>query len=422
MRVYSIGGILEDLSTLPRAPSTDFMGGLGNWFWFSYGNLNFYSVAASATPAASFPVLPGRPTPAGDMLGVVDFLGGFRLIDLSGAVPHETAYPSAVRNETAWVPISQDRWLMGNVDGLVYELWPNGAPKYFTYGRLRSVVGSATHIAVLAVIGEILYFGASTKALQGKIDVGLPASLPMSGDGTVLAAMLNGGGTTFSDDRSVKFFSLPSGAEITTWSYLSAPSDRTPLAIGLSSNGAIVSQDTRQNNAGAVTREVRGISGAPLIYSDTTFFNFGNYPELRTSPDGTLIAASSDLPSGNPSIQIFKNGAQTVTLSGWPVGWIDNNRLLVNMYSSPGRFYGVAVYDASGRVLAEPAMPQLLKMQLFSSDAVYSPGNTIFSLATGESIWSSPNPLADGDCGAVAGDRVVFPSGHTLRIERVQPY
>jgi len=410
VRVYSRSAVQEDMMTLPVSSTLpSFLGGTGNWFWYDDIQLQVFAVGASSTPAATFNRAGGLSIAVGNRLAV-PHEQSLRLIDFSGPVPTESAY--ALPNQASkWAPISASRWLLANFDGAVYESSTLGDAKYFNTGRTYSIAASPQRIAISTASNQILYFDTNTRQLQGSIDLhGLPAVVAMSGDGSVLAAELNVGRyPPASHDASVKFYSLPSGTEIATWPYTdSGPFPDTTLR--LSATGDVVGVILGDTIAhGGPKREVRGISGTPLIYSDTTYKGFEGYPTLRISPDGQLIAVATALWSASSTVNIFRNGSQTASIAGWPAAWIDNERLLIATDT------GAAIYSATGQLLDEGALKlNGAEITPVSSDAVYG-SNLVLSIKTGETIWSSPNESTGP--GAVAGSHIVFPSGTTVRIE-----
>jgi hypothetical protein len=139
---------------------------------------------------------------------------------------------------------------------------------------------------------------------------------------------------------------------------------------------------------------------------------------VRLSPDGTLVAVASyslenDSGTQPMSASIYQNGTLLTSLSGWPVGWLDNGRLLINDYATGGSGYdyqGAKIYGPTGTLLATPPIPELRSIQVVTSDLVYVPSlNQILSLSTGARTWASGDPSSG--VGAVAGSEVVFVSG-----------
>jgi hypothetical protein len=97
------------------------------------------------------------------------------------------------------------------------------------------------------------------------------------------------------------------------------------------------------------------------------------------------------------------------------VGWIDNQRLLVNSYNSNNQVVAT-IYNSAGAIVGTPNLPELPSIQTVNSDSVYCPKlNTIFSLSSGAPTWTSPNPTTG--VAAVAGSYVVYASGTRVLVD-----
>jgi hypothetical protein len=156
------------------------------------------------------------------------------------------------------------------------------------------------------------------------------------------------------------------------------------------------------------------------MWSDT--FNPGSQDpslaigSLRISPDGTLIAAASGRLSNTVGTNIYKNGVLVTAVPGWPLAWLDDNRLLVKSYAPFSNIYASStVYDSSGAQLTTPAIPELVYAQPAGSDQIYtSDKNSVFSLATGSVTWTGGLPST---AGAVAGQYVIFAQGSKVVLD-----
>ena len=157
------------------------------------------------------------------------------------------------------------------------------------------------------------------------------------------------------------------------------------------------------------------------------------------SPDGTLIAESTPVTSSggyssSVTTSIYKNGTLVATVNGFVVGWIDNNRVLVNTFSSTGAYAGAAIYDATGTLVTTlSALPQLSVsvnpnypsgFVTVDSNSIYSPYTySIYSLTTGAATWSESLPTPGTGyvpykaASTVSGSYVVFTSGSRVMVD-----
>lgn len=409
--IYSSAGVQEDSKTLG---AFDQLGGVqGPWFWtYASPTLNIYQVGASATPAFSGTFLESTIAASGPTLGILSG-NQITVIDLSGAVPVSAAYTPLNIYDTepnAYAATSATAWLVGDTQGVVFDgASIAGPPRFLALGPAQSIAGGAEYFSVATASGQIYNFNSSTAAPVGTINLS-SSILSMSSDGTVLAAASEN-----PPNSSVNIYSLPSATLINSFPYGS----NAVREISLSGSGTVLAEFP-SNTPGCDAAAVAVTSGAPL-WCDTT----GTVNNVQLSPDGTLVAASTEPYSApNPTTSIYKNGVLTTAVPGWVLGWLDNARLLASNYQEEAApphntvYLGNIIYSSQGSVLSAPSLPEISAIDVVSADAVYSPKlNTIFSLTTSAPIWMSGNPSTG--VGAVSGSQIVFASGNLVL---AQPY
>jgi hypothetical protein len=415
--IYSSAGVQQDSKTL--GAFVQLGGAQGPWFWeWGVGGLqtlNIYQVGASAAPAFSETV--GGPTivASGPTLGVFLDSGGLTVIDLSGPAPVGATYtpPFNAFNDspTAYAATSATAWLVGDDQGVVLDgASIAGPPRFLALGPAQSIAGGAGYFSVATASGQIYNFNSSTAALVGTINLS-SSILSMSSDGTVLAAWSEN-----PPNSSVNIYSLPAATLINSFPYGSINGVRE---ISLSGSGTVLAQ-LPSNASGCDAAAVAVTGGAP-IWCDMT----GTVNNVQLSPDGTLVAASTEPYSApNPTTSIYKNGVLTTSVPGWVVGWLDNSRFLASNYQEEAApphdtiYLGNFIYSSQGSVLSAPTLPEISAIDVVSADAVYSPAlNTIFSLTTSAPTWLSGNPSTG--IGAVSGSQIVFASENLVL---AQPY
>jgi hypothetical protein len=106
-------------------------------------------------------------------------------------------------------------------------------------------------------------------------------------------------------------------------------------------------------------------------------------------------------------------------VNGVSIGWIDNNQLLVNNYTSfqdEAVYSNASIYNAAGTLSSSPTLPELRSIQPVDSNSLYSPTlNTVFALPSGTAIYSSATPVTGP--AAIAGSYVVFTSGSRIVVD-----
>jgi hypothetical protein len=405
--IYSNGAVQEDLKNPVSAPLG--FGGLGNWFW-TYGPVTIYQVGASGSPVLTT-TGGDEEIPSGSTIGLVSGTQ-ISVVDLSGALPVSASYTSPIPQLTGYGANSAAVWLTGNQYGLVLD----GAsiatqPRYLTLGSVWSIAGGANYFSVAMASGAIRYFSANTDSPAGTIPF-LSSQLITSADGTILAAAAN---TYYGTDRTVNVYSLPGGTLLSNWPSTTSSSPTQSLA-DLSADGKTLAFIY---SSGCLGLAIAATGVSPPSWCDTV-----TSPNVvRLSPDGTLVAASTQPMPVAAVTDIYKNGTLVTTVPGWAVGWLDNGRLLDNQYTDNRVFtyQGAQIVDPSGQLLATPPIPGMMALEVVTPDTIYyagmpnsgplaqAPANTIVSLTTGASVWASGD-TARG-IGAVSGSQVIFASG-----------
>jgi hypothetical protein len=355
---------------------------------------------------------------SGQAIGVLPYLAGqVNVIDLSASVPSVVNYTVTVAYLLAFAANSSSQWVVGNEHGAIVDgASLSSATRFFGQGEAWSIAGATGSVAISTAIGQILMLDPNSPTLQETIDFS-SGKLALSTDGTVLGAFANANDYQYEPDRTLKFFFLPSGTVIDSFPYTLQYVSPVLTDFTLAASGATIGQVIGNNDFSSYARQVTAITGGSAIWSDT-----GDSNPILLSPDGTLIA-ECNVPGSNSSVtNIFKNGTLVATVPGAAVGWIDNNRLLVNQYIQILRpfledgYGGCTIYSSAGAPLSTPSLPELKSIQTVNSDSVYDPShNAIYSLTSGQPTWTGSFPSSG--VGAIAGLNVVYESTHSVVAE-----
>jgi hypothetical protein len=419
---YSRNATLEDIDALP---TIDGLVGQGNWFSIVDGpNVRIYPVAAGTTAAATYVVgASDRVVPSGPTIGLLKFgEAQLSVVDLAGAMPVKADYPTPITSLEAFGASSAARWAFGTRHGVVLgDLVGPGAPRRFSIGGALSVAGNSQRIAVATRYDGIHYFDTATLTSQGSVDFA-GSKIELSLDGTVLAAAANALEAQYSTDRTLRVFSLPGESAVADFPY-TFPVDPFLADFALAGSGTRIGQVIGPTGAsGTFMRTVTQLDGTPVV-TDTFVGEPRNFP-VRLSPDGTRSAMATGVGDPNPQTgtNLYLNGTLAGAATGWPVGWLDDSRLLVNRYrldTGTPAFDGIAVLNATGAVISTVPtfLRQLRRMQPVTAGSIYSPEyNVVLDVANGQVIWQSALPHADA-LGAAAGPVIVFQSGAEIRVE-----
>lgn len=424
------------------------LNGYGSWFWDAptagFG-LTLYAVGGT-TQTATYNLGPDFAVfPFGSTIGMLPYgTGSASILDLSGSSPAVTTTTLPVAYDSAFAATSPTQWAVGNRHGVVLD----GAsvattPRYFGYGDAFSMSGAAGEVAIATASGKILVYNPSAQSLVTTLGF-TSSKLVMSSDGTVLAAKANDLDSQYEPDRTLNVYSLPGGAVTNSFPYAFQDSPPVPFLFDfvMSGSGNALGQllGTYNGLYFDYTRQVTPLSGSPILWSDNPPAGaYTGSSAMSLSPDGTLIATSTpvNFSGGYPSSEttnIYKNGTLVTTVNGYVVGWIDNDRLLVNTFNSSGSYAGSLIYDATGTLLTTlTALPQLSPnvnlnypsgFLTVDSNSIYSPFTySIYSLTTGAATWSEALPIPGTAyppykaASTLSGSYVVFTSGTRVMVD-----
>jgi len=421
--VFSRAAVQQDISALPTIEG---LAGMGNWFWINpaTGPLRLYAVGNSATPAATYPTSTlSQVFASGNTLAWFPYGDpALQVIDLSGATPVASSFVTPTSYNTAFAALSSTEWLFGNSQGVLTGELTNGNPQRYSYGAARSIAGSANRVAIATASGQILYFNAASKDLEGALEFS-SSEIQLSTDGSVLAAAANDSAAQYEIDRTLRVYSLPAQSLITEWPASYGIGSTFPFDFEMSDAGDRIGQvlgrfDTSWN----ATHQVMRLDHS-IVWSDTRAIGPGVPSDvpIHLSGSGSLTAFPDRAANQNTGANIFNDATLTGATVGWPVGWIDDSRLLVNQYtpvSGNPHFSGVVIVNAAGAPLATSAFPEIHHLQRVAPNTVYSRElNSIIDVTTGNTVWSSASAFPASTQGAVAGNFVFFASGSTVRAE-----
>jgi hypothetical protein len=438
--IFSKSGVLDDIAAVGLT-ATGQLAGSGDWFWlvrnaYPNGETVIYSIGASTAPAATYV---NYLTPelyfSNGHLAIVPVLEseGIKLVDLSGTTPVATQPPIPVTSVNTFAVLSNNDLFVGNSFGAVIGGIGTATPRIFSYGWPSSITGSSTRVSAAMAGGAILNFDLTTRTLENEIDF-LASKVKLSADGTILGALASGPSAQHVSDLTLKAFSLPARNVLREWPAIDLPSTTpAPYDFDMSADGNIFALASRffdQNiDLYSLTQRAMRIDDTTLWLNSSTAgqgpFSNGANVTLRLSPSGNRVALATAGHVMSVATNIYTDGVLSAASYGWPVGWLDDNRLLVDAYKETSfgtsTFDRVQIVSAGGQIVASPALPELFSLQSLGGDLIYVPEkNTIANALTAETVWSSPTPVVAPFAsrpGAVAGGYVFFATETVIRAE-----
>lgn len=432
--MYSSAGVKENQVKLPFI--TGPIVGQGAYFWTTNGGggapPEVFAVAGGSDPvwAEADPMEVQILTGAGTKLGFSDNPGtALHILDLSGAKVAETTINFPVEGVGIFAADFAGNWSVSSDQSgsLVYDgataMGPSG-PQSLDCGHVASIAGAATgSVAISVAAGQILYLDvqASPRVLVGSLGFSA-GKVALSNDGSVLAAL----------GPPLRVFDMPGGTTQDVFT-VQDPTIDFSLSCGGTTIGPVTQRFVSSGRDVVITRRLANVATGATYLTDAfdILSNFvgGDPPSIALSPDGTL-AAICDFVAGPSSTasattNIFNGGRIVGTAQGYPVGWLDNARLVVNTYAQldggpPGDpvYTGSSVCDTQGAVIAPLALPEIDEFSLVGAGGtqIYAPQtNTIYNVSDGSVVWTSlDSPQGVGD---VAGNFVVMLNNHQVLVE-----
>jgi hypothetical protein len=387
VRVYSgAAASQENIFTLPTLKN---LTGQGDHVWtFNDLTLDIYALSDTSAPAASFSLgTLDRAFPASDLIGIVKYsVPSIDIIQLGSTITRSSVDVPTLNSQVFTADEAGD-WALGGGDGELRESTDLNDP--LSCGRILSIARADDGTtAVGTAAGGILLFELTGDSRQYLGTLPFPSSnVELSRDGLVLAAAADVDRAQYQQDYSLRVFSLPDRSVIKTWPYTS--DDPRFFGFSMSSEGNRFGHQTGSYDQGtnrwSYTMDVRDLN------DDVSLSLTENIPvndldarvdaPLRLSADGTLVAVAS----GNAT-NVYDNGVLVNALSGKPLAWFDDDRLLVEL---DGHF---RVYDSSGQLEPSANLKDYAGndiVSIVSATEIYSEDyGAIYSLTSGEEIWS----------------------------------
>ena len=378
---YDNNSVQQSLVTLP---TFDVLGGEGNWMWTivsSTGAVTVYRIGSSNAAGSYSYGYSGMAIASANTLALLSEPPSLQIIDLSGENLSQNTYAVPTAHNSAYAAISSSVWLVGNDHGTVVDgASVSTTPRFLTQGTAFDIAGSTSAVAVAVANGTIYTFKPSITTPQQSINFS-SSHVELSDDATVLGAAANTQDYQYLPDRTLNVYALPAATLTHSWPYQileGSTGENVLFGFSLAGAGTNIGQSSGiwDGTAWHFLRQVTAVTGGPLIWSDnpsipTTAGFFPSPPLL--SPNGDLIAATSDVRTPSTVSTIYNNGTAVTTVPGFAVGWIDDNQVLVDSYVADQFGYitysGCTIYSPTGAVLSSPPLPEIQSFQTVSPGA-----------------------------------------------------
>jgi hypothetical protein len=223
----------------------------------------------------------------------------------------------------------------------------------------------------------------------------------LSADGATLVASADLTDAQPGQDISLRVYDWPSTTPKKTYPYVNVYPGELFVDFSLSDDGTRLGQLFVESNNG-YRRQVTDLLGTNTYFSDTppepSQGGAGSsLPPPLISPSGSRIGAVQGVRNvPGVATNLYANNTLVGAVDGYGVGWLDDNRLLVNVYAYLGKgaplggFQKAQIYDAQGNLVATPPLPEMYGFQMISANVIYSKmARSIFDINTGALLWGS---------------------------------
>lgn len=383
--------------------------------------LDVYALDGDGTPvfSAALSVLTTI-TASADEIGIFPYgVGIATVLHLDPVVGvTSTSHSTPYAHLTSFGAATDGSWAMGTRTGslLVHgDAVSSSAERSLGCGQVLSIAGAPT--------GRVAVATASYHILVSDLPSGAPvADLPLassgvqlSASGGVLAEMAATHAYQYLTDRTVAVVAIPSGTIVSTLPFAYTPqSNRFGFHMNANGDRIATSYQTPEVTIG---RDVTDLTTGDIVLADSGF-----KPTPRLSPNGERVAMSDYAPFDDKpmSTRIYNGSALVAAVPGSAIGWLDDNRLLVQEYGSKfpiGSVYQASrVYDAAGTLVASPPLPALGESDIIDATHVFSRGESqLFEAYTGTRLGPRmPDINNGGGKATAAGPHLVGVFGRRL--------
>ena len=440
VRVYDAAGASVSAAVLPHLMGLD---ARGDRLWIrTRQNFDEALTVYRASDLTAAPTLIAIPLDAElvDSPGAIGALhqtyGSLDSIDLTTlAVTHVAGLPCGLGAFSG----GGSSWMVGTSGGAVLTGTGGAVDHPLARGRLTSASGTVGGLAAVASAAGIVELVEvdDTPMVVRTLPL-LSTHVELSTDGATLLAseyLVNG---SCRPALPLRLISTATGAVLHEWPYAGA-GDTTLLEVSFARTARLQAHYTV--TGGAFVRTLTGADGAtlpgygPPITSD--IFN-GISGLLLFAPGGARAASLGAYVSADQAFTyLYAGGVQRAIVDGFPLGWLDDDRVLIARYTRAGNqdvLASTTVRAVDGTVVATPALPDLFiaassttarlrghvtpagEGQLYARRK-----NAVYAEATGALVWAGPVNQSAEAVSDVAGDHVLYVAGTTVQLVRFRP-
>lgn len=438
VRVYDAAGVPLSAAVLPTVSGLD---GQGDRLWYRTRD-NFNEVLhvhqASNLAAAPTPIaipLDAIVVNAPGALGVLDsFYGRFDTVALDTlATTRVEGLPCGLVAFGA----GGGAWMVGTLRGAVLTGLGATVERPLARGELTALSGTVGGLAAVATAaGQVELVEVDDTPMAVRTLPYQTSHVELSTDGSTLVVTEDLTSLSCRPSLPVRVVATASAAVLHQWPY---PAYDTSGFTDVSVARTALTVAHLLFEGGGYTRTLTTSTGTvlPAYGPPLAFGSSGMSGLLLFSPGGQRAASVGSYVSIDQAFtQLFDAGAQRAIVDGFPLGWLDDDRLLLVRYVRNGNQYvpTTTVRQVDGTVLATPAVPELnpyLGDSLARVRGHITPvgqgqfyarrKNAVYDLATAAQVWSGPSATSSRQLSEPAGDHVLYVAGTAVQVVRFRP-
>lgn len=397
--------------------------GQGDWLWRfvdASTALSLYHLDAGANPVQSFAPPFQSAIGSGHSVGLLSYgEPPFRVLQLGSSSVTTGTFTVNRPSLSAFAASDDGAWVVGSRNGGVWRAPADGGTAVpLGCGSPMSITGADPGVAAISTgSGAILLVDLRPDGghgLRPAIDF-YSSHVELSADGRQLVAAGSFADAQYWDDRSLRIYDPTDGGLEHLWNYTFSD---YPSALFMDFSFS--------RDATRLSHLVADLRTYPAINSSRLTDTAGNLIATETtkglmqlSPDGRYgFVAVPTTPLGLSTTELFTNGVLSGAVSGLAVGWVANDRLLVNVRTSGPRstFVAAEVRDGAGALLQTTTLPALGQVSPISGSSLYdATTNATYDLVSGRKLWESIHPRPYR--AAPAGSFAVYQQGSVICAE-----
>lgn len=328
-------------------------------------------------------------------------------------------------------------WMVGTGAGAVLTGSGAALDPPLARGKLTSVSGTVGGLAAVAsAAGIIELVEVDDTPMVVRTLPYLASHVELSTDGATLVATEDLPNGSCRPALPLRVIATATGAVLHQWPYPGL-GDAGLLEVSVARTALTLAH--YQFVGGALTKILTTATGVvlpsygPPLTSDLQ----GIGGLLLFAPGGQRAASLASYATIDQAFTyLYDAGVQRAIIDGVPLGWLDDDRLLVARYARAGNQYvlmSTTVRAPDGAVVATLPLPDLaitgsLSARVRGQVTPVGQGqlyarrkNAVYDPATGAQVWAGPFN-AQGDAATdAAGDHVLYVSGTAIQVARFRP-